>query len=97
MSEIKLDRRKAVNMREYLVPVITSLIVGFGSSYLAIYVAINKMTLQIEYIERDLGNIQEIKENINDNKYKTQLVEIWIADYGKRLEKIENVIYSKGD
>lgn len=88
----KLDRRKGVALREYLTPIITSVVVGFGSSYLAIYVAVNKMSLQLQYMERDIGGMQALKDNVSENKYKTISIEIYLADLNKRIEKIENKI-----
>jgi hypothetical protein len=88
----EIDRRKSVPMRELLMNVLTSVIVGLLAGAAGVYVAVKQIELKIQYLQRDLDGLLILSKEVDTNRGDMQAVKIWMQNSDFRISKIERTI-----
>ena len=90
--------------REIAVPVIVSIVVGVGSSYMATNVAIAVLNEQVGSLKTEMTNMQDIVKAVAANQIELAARGEWISSTDnkllsitQRLDKIESGEYTQID
>ena len=87
-----MDRRKASNMKDVLVPVIVATLVGSFSSYVATLITLERVETKIVYIEKDLVDFKDLVKIVAENQKELLVRGVWMENTEIRQTKTENRI-----
>lgn len=87
-----MDRRKASNMKEVLVPVIVATLVGSFSSYVATLITLERVETKIVYIEKDLVDFKDLVKIVTENQKELLVRGVWMENTEIRQTRTETRI-----
>lgn len=97
-----MDRR-AMNLKDLVVPIIVATLVGAFSSYLATVVTLERVETKIVYIEKDLIDFKQLVTLISENQKQLLVRGVWMENMEgwksrteQRIERLELALINSG-
>ena len=87
-----MDRRKATNMKEVIIPVVVATLVGAFSSYVATLITLERVETKIVYIEKDLVDFKDLVKIVAENQKELLVRGVWMENTEIRQTRTENRI-----
>jgi len=70
--------RRSLTMRELILPIIISTIVGATSSYTATIVTLERLQTKLVYIEKDVNDFKDLLSTVNNNNILLSSRGVWM-------------------
>lgn len=82
------DRRRHQGlMRDFMLPVIVSVVTGVGASFVSAQMAVKVLETKVQYIESDMKAITDITGTLNDVQMELTRRGQWMVTTDRKLDR----------